>query len=239
MCNANFNPRLAPVTETQVRELQELYPEQETFIEDIYAAMTYALAPQANLLVMFTILRHQYQQKAQGILAKYNLLYVPLSIVAKTGDRLWTRFRPPAVKELHTAFLSFMMAETNRNAVNAACGKYALAFGQGHCCGVLFGTSEAIKAYQASALYRERNLLRSGIESLAMPVEEVSWDDIPENNIDLGAVEREFFDLYEWTCQWLSLPAGPHQILEAFVERLDATWYAVLSVTPAAELLHA
>ncbi len=239
MCNANFNPRLAPVTETQAKKLQSLYPVQSAFIKDVHAAMTDGLAPQTNLLVMFTLLRHQYQQKASGILANYKLLYVPLSIVAKTGERLWTRFRPQAVKELHTSFLSFMMAETNRNAVNAVCGKYGLAFGQGHCCGVLFGTPDAIKAYQNSELYRERNFLRSGIESLAMPVEEVSFEEIPENNIDLGIAEREFFELYQEVCDKLPLPACTHKIPENFMERIDGTWEHVLSVTPTAELLHA
>lgn len=239
MCNSNFNPRLAPVTETQAKELQSMYPMQSAFIKDVHAAMTRGLAPQTNLLVMFTLLRHQYQQKASGILAKYKLLYVPLSIVAKTGERLWTRFRPQAVKELHTSFLSFMMAETNRIAVNTVCKKYGLAFGQGHCCGVLFGTPEDIAAYQQSNLYCERNLLRSGIESLAMPVEEVSFDEIPENNIDLGMSECEFFELYESTCEQLSLPACTHKIPESFMQCIDDTWESVLSVTPTAELLHA
>jgi hypothetical protein len=239
MCNANFNPRLAPVTAMQAKELKSLYPAQSSFIEDVYKAMTDGLAPQTNLLVMFTLLRHQYQQRAQGILTEHKLLYVPLSIVAKTGEQLWTRFRPQAVKELHTSFLSFMMAETNRNAVNAVCGKYRLAFGQGHCCGVLFGTPDAIKAYQQSELYRKRNFLRSAIESLAMPVEEVSFEEISENNIDLGIAEREFFELYEEACQKLSLPACRHDIPEHFMERIDGTWENVLSVTPAIELLHA
>lgn len=229
MCNANFNPRLAPVTETQAQELQSLYPMQSPFIKDIHVAMTRGLAPQTNLLVMFTLLRQQYQQNASGILAKYKLLYVPLSIVAKTGERLWTRFRPQPVKELHTSFLSFMMAETNRNVVNAACGKYGLAFGQSHCCGVLFGTPEAIKAYQESELYHERNFLRSGIESLAMPVEEVSFENIPENNIDLGVAEREFFELYEQTCNKLSLPACTHKIPSEFMDQIDRTWENILS----------
>lgn len=237
MCNANFNPRLAPVTETQSKELQQLFPTQSEFIKDVYKAMTQGLAPQTNLLVMFTILRHQYQQKSSGILAKYRLLYVPLSIVAKTGEMLWTRFRPQSVKELHTSFLSFMMAETNRIAVNNVCKKYNLAFGQGHCCGVLFGTPEDIAMYQKSNLYRERNLLRSSIESLAMPVEEVSFDDIPGNNIDLGISEHEFFELYESTCRQLSLPACAHKIPKDFMDLVDQTWENVLSVTPSTQLI--
>jgi hypothetical protein len=212
--------------------LQYLYPEQWSFVHDIHVAMTCGLAPQTNLLVMFTLLRHQYQQKASGILAMYNLLYVPLSIVAKTGEKIWTRFRPNAVKELHTAFLSFMMAETNRNAVNAVCGRYSLAFGQGHCCGVLFGAPVDIARYQQSKLYRERNLLRSSIESLAMPVDEVSFDEIPEHNIDLGIAEREFFNMYERTCEQMSLPACVGDIPEKFIDRIEKTWESVLAVTP-------
>ena len=237
MCNANFNPRLAPVTETQAKELQQLFPTQSEFIKNVYTAMTKGLAPQTNLLVMFTILRHQYQQKSSGILAKYRLLYVPLSIVAKTGEMLWTRYRPQSVKELHTSFLSFMMAETNRIAVNNVCKKYDLAFGQGHCCGVLFGTPEDIAMYQKSNLYQERNLLRSSIESLAMPVEEVLFDDIPENNIDLGVSELEFFELYELVCEKLSLPACSHKIPLSFMQKIDITWEKVLSVTPSTQLI--
>lgn len=237
MCNANFNPRLAPVTETHAKELQQLFPAQSEFIRDVYIAMTKGLAPQANLLVMFTLLRHQYQQKSSGILAKYQLLYVPLSIVAKTGEMLWTRFRPQPVKELHTSFLSFMMAETNRIAVNNVCKKYNLAFGQGHFCGVLFGTSDDIAIYQKSNLYQERNLLRSSIESLAMPVEEVLFHEIPENNIDLDVSELEFFALYESTCAQLSLPACTHKIPPSFMQKIDITWEKVLSVTPSTQLI--
>jgi hypothetical protein len=117
--------------------------------------------------------------------------------------------------------------------------KYGLAFGQGHCCGVLFGTPEDIAMYQKSNLYQERNLLRSSIESLAMPVEEVSFDEVPENNIDLGMSEREFFELYELACEKLSLPACTHKIPKDFMDLVDQTWENVLSVTSTAEFLHA
>ena len=239
MCYDTFNPRLSPVMKQQVDELQLLYPKQASFIKDIYEALTYGygLAAQVNLLILFTLLRHQYQKNTKGILARYNLLYVPLSILAKTGERIWTRFRPQAVKELHTSFLSFMMAETNRNAVNRTCNKYGLAFGQAHCCGVLFGAPHALKTYQESELYHERNFLRSSIESLAMPIEETSFDNIPETNSDLGKAEQEFFDLYEQTCQRLFLPEDVSEIPASFLGCVNATWENVLSVTPTAKLL--
>lgn len=239
MCNPLFNPRLSPVGPQHVHELQELYPKQSEFIQDIYSAMTKGLAPQVNLLVMFTLLRHLYQQNAAGILQKYNLLYVPLSIVAKTAKTTWTRFRPKPVKELHTAFLSFMMAETNRVAVNFVCGKYGLAMGQAHCCGVLFGSPEDIREFQKSELYAQRNFLRSAIESLAMPVEEVSFEEIPDNNIDLGISEREFFELYDQTLAAMSLPACTHEISDGFVHCVDDTWASVLSMTPVTALEYA
>jgi hypothetical protein len=239
MCNPLFNPRLSPANPHHVQELQDLYPKQSEFIQDIYSAMTKGLAPQVNLLVMFTLLRHQYQQNARGILSEYNLLYVPLSIVAKTAKMTWTRFRPKSVKELHTAFLSFMMAETNRVAVNSVCGKYGLAMGQAHCCGVLFGSPEDIREFQKSRLYALRNFLRSAIESLAMPVEEVSFEEIPEKNIDLGISEREFFELYDQTLGAMTLPGCSHGISDGFMQCVDDAWESVIEVTPVAALEYA
>lgn len=232
MCNSEFNPRLAPLTKEVMKFLIKAFPEQASFIQDIYGALTANLAPQANLLVLFALLRHQHMNKALGILSTYGLQYVPLSIVAKTNDHEWTRFRPRAVKELHTSFLSFMMAETNRIAVNEVCHTYGLTFGQGHCCGVLFGKPEDLRTYQCSELYKDRNLLRSSIESMAMDVIETPFENIPENTIDLGAAEREFFDMYESCCLQLPLTNCREDIPENFIKKIDTAWERVIIKTP-------
>jgi hypothetical protein len=230
-----FNPRLSPVTEQHVQELQEIYPDHSNFIREVYEAMTLGLAPQVNLLVMFAVLREQYRLKSAGILEKHRLLYVPLSIVAKTGKSVWTRFRPKSVKELHTAFLSFMMAETNRNKVNAVCGNYGLGFGQAHCCGVLFGKPGDIKEFQNSKLYKDRNFLRSFIESQGMQVNEVSFDQIPSRNIDLGVAEREFFEMYDKALGQLTLPQSSDEVPGELLRKANDSWEKVLLQTPTME----
>lgn len=232
MCNKNFHSHLSPATQTHADELKTLFPNQTQFIQDVYDALTDRLAPQVNLLVMFTLLREQYQKKAVGILETYGLLYVPLSIVAKTGEQTWTRFRPRPVEELHKSFLSFMMAETNRIRLNKVCNKYGLGFGQGHCCGVLFGAPEDIARYQDSELYKQRNRFRSAAESLGMPVETVSFQKIPSQTIDLGTAEREFFEGYEDTLRRLSLPECSHEVPKEFMADMDALWGAICSATP-------
>lgn len=219
MCNQQFNPRLAPLTTKHAKELVHQFPNEKLFISDMYSALTSTLTPQVNLLVMFTILFHQIKQGARGILGEHNVLYVPLSIVAKTGTTTWTRFRPQPVQELHTAFLSFMMAETNRNIALAVCKKYGVAFGQSHCCGVLFGEPEHITSYQSTVLYRMRNLFRSTLESLAMPVVNCTFKEIPEETIDLGESERNFFALYEKTFSALE-PFLPKTHIEAYTDSM-------------------
>jgi hypothetical protein len=224
MCNSKFNPHLAPLDESRVQQLQTIFPNEQKFIKDVAKQMMTGLSPQ--------ILKHQFRKRSQGILSKYNLLYVPLSIVAKTAKETWTRFRPQSVKELHTSFLSFMMAETNRNGANTImCDRYGLAFGQGHCCGVLFGKPADIKKYQQSQLYADRNFLRSHLEALAMPVEEVPFELVPFENIDLGIAEREFYELYYSTLNAMDLPAEP--IADPGLMKI---WHAVLSAVPESQL---
>lgn len=200
MCNDKFNERLAPLNKQHLREVQTQFPHQRAFAESVFSILTTNLTPQVNLLVAFVALKELYDRGRYGIFAAFGrVLYAPLSIVAKTGEHEWTRFRPVAVEELHTSFLSFMMAKPNRLALNRLFGKHGLAFSQGHCCGILFGAAADITAYENSKLFANRNQMRSYAEAMGMPVVAVEFDSIPTENSDLGPTEREFYELYEET----------------------------------------
>jgi hypothetical protein len=233
MCNSQFNPNLSPVTAQHQKELCSLFPKQSDFISDVYKTLSKNLLPQVNLLVLFTLLYKQYQKREFGIFEKYQLLYVPFSIVAQKNETTWTRFRPKPVKELHTSFLSFMMAETNRIELSQVCQKYGMSFGQSHCCGLLFGSHQDIESYQKTKLYAERNYLRSAIESLAMPViEDISFDEIPENNIDLGRYEYMFFQEYTQTLENLTLPQSREDVSKIVMENIEEAWNSVALLSP-------
>lgn len=112
MCNDNFNERLAPLNPHHLQALNNIYPEQKKFATKVYDILTRNLTPQANLLVTFVVLKQMFDEGCSGIFRNFgSILYVPLSIVAKTSQHEWTRFRPVPVMELHDSFLSFMMAK--------------------------------------------------------------------------------------------------------------------------------
>lgn len=200
MCNQVYDEHLAPLNEQHLREVQAQYPGQADFAEKLYKVLTKNLTPQVNLFVSFVVLKEMYDQGKNGIFSAFGrVLYAPLSIVAKTGEHEWTRFRPRSVNELHTSFLSFMMAKPNRLALNGLFGQYGLVLSQGHCCGILFGAKDDVVSYEQSELFAKRNQMRSYAESMAMPVAETSFENIPAVTSDLGAAEREFYKLYENT----------------------------------------
>lgn len=206
MCNSNFNHRLAPANKNHVNDLKKVFPKYSSYIEEVYGILTKDLSPQVNLLVLFTVLKVMYDKKLLGIFSEFgNILYAPLSIVAKTGDHEWTRFRPKFVEELHTSFLSFMMAKPNRIELNKFLGTHGLCFSQGHCCGVLFGSKKDVKKYEKSDLFKARNLMRSYAESMAMPVVTAEFDNLPIVTSDLGESERLFYKIYEYVFSKISI----------------------------------
>lgn len=198
MCNSIFNHRLAPLNKRHLEKVIEIFPHQAGFAKEVFRVLTKNLTPQTNLLVAFVLLKEQYDVGRKGIFSSFGkILYAPLSIVAKTGEHEWTRFRPQPVEELHTSFLSFMMAKPNRRALNNLLGRYGLCFSQAHCCGILFGKKNDVSSFEKSDLFKRRNLMRSYAEAMAMPVSETDFEDIPGVTSDLGQTEIEFYDLYQ------------------------------------------
>lgn len=198
MCNEDFNERFAPLNRRHLAEVQEQFPQQETFARSVFNILTRDLTPQVNLLVAFVILKELYDRGRAGIFGKFGrVLYAPLSIVAKTGAHEWTRFRPKPVEELHSSFLSFMMAKPNKIALEYELKGYGIMLSQRHCCGILFGSPKDVIAFEQSEDARLRNIMRSYAESMGMPVVVADFDDIPAENSDLGPVEREFYERYE------------------------------------------
>lgn len=196
MCNAHFNEHLAPLNRRHLEDIQTYFPAQAKFAEQIFHTLIAHLKPQVNLLVAFVALKYQYDSGVKGVFGRFGrVLYAPLSIVAKTGSHEWTRFRPLIVEELHKSFLSFMMAKENRLALEGVIGEYGLTLSQRHCCGIIFGESSAINAFETSDEAKLRNEMRSYAESMGMPVRAVGFEDIPSENSDLGVVERAFYDL--------------------------------------------
>ena len=226
MCNAIFNHKLAPLNKKHVEDIKNIFPNQSNFIERTYEILTNNLRPQVNLLVAFTILKHQLDNGVSGIFGNFGrVLYAPLSIVSKTGEHEWTRFRPKPVDELHTSFLSFMMAKPNRNGLNSFFGEHGLCFSQGHCCGILFGETNDVANYEQSELFRTRNTVRSYAESMAMPVVELDFELLPLVTSDLGKSEKEFYDLYEKVFLQIS-----EQSIDSYKdESIDNSWNFIIS----------
>lgn len=206
MCNGFYNERLAPLNRQHLIEIQAALPRQAKFAEEVFKVLIEHLNPQVNLLVAFVALKEQYDQGLRGIFGRFGrVLYAPLSIVAKTAEHEWTRFRPEPVEELHKSFLSFMMAKENRLALEGVMEGYGLTLSQRHCCGVIVGESSAVQAFESSDEAKLRNEMRSYAESMGMPVVVTEFDNIPAENSDLGDVEKAFYALYEWIFERISL----------------------------------
>jgi hypothetical protein len=228
MCNSIFNHRLAPLNEKHLEDIKGVFPDQSTFLQETYEVLTKDLRPQVNLLVAFAVLKHQFDNGVRGIFGNFGkVLYAPLSIVAKTGEHEWTRFRPQPVDELHTSFLSFMMAKPNRYALNNLFGKYGLCFSQGHCCGILFGDIADVSNYEKSDLFKTRNVVRSYAESMAMPVVETDFAEIPIVTSDLGIAEKSFYDLYEETFSKI----GVQSVSDYKDSGVSESWNLIISKT--------
>lgn len=225
MCNAHFNEHLAPLNRRHLEDIQAYFPAQAEFAEKVFHALIFHLNPQVNLLVAFVVLKYQYDLGMRGIFGRFGrVLYAPLSIVAKTGSHEWTRFRPIVVEELHKSFLSFMMAKENRLALAGVMGEYGLTLSQGHCCGIIFGESSAVDAFEGSDDAKLRNEMRSYAESMGMPVSVVEFENIPSENSDLGVVERKFYDLYSDVFVQISL-----QGYESYIDpRQELLWQEIM-----------
>ncbi len=226
MCNSIFNHHLAPLNKKHLEKICEIFPSQVEFAKKVYEVLTKNLKPQVNLLVSFVILKHQYDSIKKGIFGEFGrVLYAPLSIVSKTGDHEWTRFRPKPVEELHTSFLSFMMAKPNRESLNILLNQYELCFSQGHCCGILFGEIKDVERYESSDLFKTRNLVRSYAESMAMPVTECDFESIPIVTSDLGKTEAEFYSIYEETFNKM----GTYQLNDYRDVSIESSWNLIIS----------
>lgn len=213
MCTDLFNARLSPMTATHAAELCEIFPREESFISDLFRVMTEHFCPQVNLLVMFSALKHLVRERRDGALGERGLGYVPLSVVTRSGEHEYTRYRPRAVRELHTSFLPFMMAKRNVESVESVCDLYGTKLSRNHCCGVIFGPRAAVEAYEGSEDYRARCTLRSYAESMGMPIVEVEdTSEVPGANIDLRAAELRFFELYESCMHRLTLPRSRREV---------------------------
>ncbi len=225
MCNKEYNERLLPLNQTHLADIKAQFPHQSAYADELYAVLTKDLSPQVNLFVTFMLLKEMFDQNVRGIFGTFGkVLYAPLSIVAKTGEHEWTRFRPRAVNELHTSFLSFMMAKPNRHALNALLGRQGLCFSQAHCCGITFGAVADIAEFEKSELFKARNTLRSYAESMAMPVVEVPFEEVPLITSDLGDAERTFYKMYEEVFAKMT-PQQPQDFVDT---TKDALWDSIV-----------
>lgn len=118
-----------------------------------------------------------------------------------------------------------MMAKENRLALEGVMGEYGLTLSQRHCCGVVVGETQAVKAFEESDEAKIRNEMRSYAESMSMPVDDQTGiENIPAENSDLGDVERKFYSLYEWIFNQMSL-----QGREAYIDsRQDLLWKEIV-----------
>ena len=230
MCNDSFHEHLAPLDDQHLAEIKAIHPRQANFAEEVFGILKKGLSPQVNLLVAFVILKKIYDSHLQGIFSAFGrVLYAPLSIVAKTGDHEWTRFRPAPVAELHDSFLSFMLAKPNRLALEGLLEERGLMLSQRHCCGILFGLRDDVQEFEDSEIAQIRNEMRSYAESMGMPVVVADFDEIPNLNSDLGPAEYEFYRLYMETFNQMSKRGRP-----AFIDcRQEDNWDKIVNSVPA------
>ncbi|PPR08454.1 MAG: hypothetical protein CFH44_01048 [Proteobacteria bacterium] len=182
-----------PLTPSHTQLLKSLYPNQESFIDEIAGALTKdGIVIQATLLAHFVVLRDLFMNKRYGAYAREGLPVseVKFSFVNVTNAGTLVRYETVEQQMIRRSFLTFNMRSANAKHVKILLAKYDMAMATMGDCGCCIVPVAQLEQLESNALYRDQNIIRSrmnaqAIETLEVEVEELSTiqADIHEDDI--------------------------------------------------------
>ncbi len=174
--------RMSPLSPGHLEAIKKIVsPGAAQIAEIVYKAWTKSLTPHMPILPMFTAMFEAYQSKDFGVLAKYKLVRIPLSIIGV--DQV--RYRTPIVSLLHETVLSANMADLSRMYLKNMLKRQNICILFLCSCGVVMGDCKDVIDFYGSEDHQKMDRLRSAIDANGNPVVEVNdFEKIP-NNMDL------------------------------------------------------
>lgn len=182
-----------PLTPSHTQLLKTLYPNQESFIDEIAGALTKdGIVVQATLLAHFVVLRDLFINHRYGAYAREGLsaAEIKFSFVNVTDAGTLVRYETVEQQMIRRSFLTFNMRSANAKHVKSVLAKYGMAMATMGDCGCCIVPVAQLEQLESNTLYRDQNIVRSrmnaqAIETLEVEVEELSaiQADIHEDDI--------------------------------------------------------
>jgi len=171
---------------------QLIRDESRTITDGIFRALTKNLNPHLPAFTGLVAMVESVLRKDYGVLGKYKLVRLPLSIIGM--DKV--RYRTETVNWLHESILSMNMSDITTQSLRKELNRHGICIMFLCTCGVVMGRCEDVKAFYGSNDHKRMDKVRSAIDASMNPVEVInSFKDIPVPTMDLcknGSENRMF-----------------------------------------------
>lgn len=208
MCGIHDHEFQRPLHQLDVQPVCEYYQIPFLLGQRLFEAMTDWETPELATFVLLCEALRRYYDSDFGVNQDFGP-WIPLSAISL--DEEFVRYRTPAMKVFHDAFIAFNMSERNRNLVNQELTQEGVALMTLHSCGIVIIPLAKVEAFLNSRIHKVRNYLRSRANSIGTPLVLVdSFAAIPVA-VDMGESE---FNSYRRA--WEILTSLPDQELPSF-----------------------
>jgi hypothetical protein len=212
MCSIQDHDFQRPLHQMDVLDVSKKYELPLDFCQAIYLAMTDSEVPELAAFVLIIEAIKRFEENSFGTNQNYGP-WIPLSAISLDED--FVRYRTPAMKIFHDAFVAFNMSERNRRLVNRVLAKKEIQLVTMHSCGIVMVPVHLVAEFMDARLHKTRNYLRSRANSIGTPIILVdSFEDIPVA-VDMG--KSEFFSYHRAWEVLINIPnrVTKNQIAEA------------------------
>jgi len=184
MCYTDHKPEMAGLHQAHLPlvQSQRVSDESQEITNGIYRALTRYLHPHLPAFTGLVAMAESVLGGDYGVLSKYKLVRLPLSIIGT--DKV--RYRTETVTWLHESILSMRMSEITVHALRRELNKHGLCVMFLCTCGVVMGRCKDIKTFYGSNDHKRMDLVRSAVDASGNPVKVInSFEDIPVSTMDL------------------------------------------------------
>lgn len=175
MCDVNYDWRMAGLHTDHLSLLQEAAPRVSGITNSLFLALIANLNTRLPVLPALIAMAEQVQDGDFGVLCRYNLVYLPITVVGDNGYLYKTK----TISDLHDSIIPLRMSDLTVYGIRKALKPHDLCI-LFHCpCAVVMGNCRDVVTFYGSEDHRRMDFLRSGIDFVGSPVVQVSsLDDI-------------------------------------------------------------